>query len=102
MVGRSTLLVVLVAAVTGNKDQEGVFVLSVALWTADSGCGRIRLRLNKRASRLLLLLFTGEKIRFNYFLLVAAAAAAAAAVSAVAVSVDDNSSNGSVQCPVVG
>jgi len=40
MVGRSTLLVVvLVAAVTGNKDQKGVFVLSVALWTADSGCG---------------------------------------------------------------
>jgi hypothetical protein len=39
MVGRSTLLVVLVAAVTGNKDQKSVFVLSVALWTADSGCG---------------------------------------------------------------
>jgi hypothetical protein len=39
MVGRSTLLVVLVAAVTGNKDQKGVFVLSVALWTAGSGCG---------------------------------------------------------------
>jgi hypothetical protein len=32
MVGRSTLLVVLVAAVTGNKDQKGVFVFAVALW----------------------------------------------------------------------
>jgi len=48
----------------------------------------IRLRLNKRASRLLLL-FTREKIRFNYLLLVAASAAAAVS-AVVAVSVDDS------------
>jgi hypothetical protein len=39
---------------------------------------------------LLLLLFTREKIRFNYLLLVAAAAAAAVSAVAVVSSVDDS------------